>query len=151
MKQQASWWELHMLNDKLYSNVRFKTLLGETYNRYRINEFQVDKVPLKKFLLLEQDRLPLIIGTQFGFFPKPSQIKEFYTEPRIIALLSKSALSGRVAGVSICLIPDNSGVWKVIKDFSEQQKVSNQNAVKEINIGRDFGFVLESGESLVIK
>jgi len=77
----------------------------------------VDHVELEEFLQLEEERLPLLIGTQFGFFPRLNKINGFFLEPRVIALLSKSVLSGNVAGLTICLISGRTKPWKVIRDF----------------------------------
>ena len=151
MSSRIAWWEHHLLNDAEFGDIRLKTLKTTLYLTFKTAEVVVDQVSINEFLKMESDRLPLVVGTQFGLFPRLNEVKGFFLEPRIVALLSKSALSGNVAGLSICLITDNTGVWKVIKDFPEQQLAKSQKVITEINVGRDFGCVLESGKSLVIK
>lgn len=151
MKNVSNWWESQYLADEEYSKVGFKRLTTLSEQMYRISSVKVDAVKLDHFLNQEEDRIPLLIGSQFGIIPRLNSIPGFFSEPRILALLSKSLLSGSVAGLTICLVPDSLGVWKVIKDFPEHELVRGQKAIKEINIGHDFGCRLESGKSLVIK
>ncbi len=151
MRQQTSRWESRYLEDEDYRSVGFKRLSTLSEQMYRITSVKVDAVNLDHFLNLEEDRIPLLIGSQFGIFLRLNGIPGFFSEPRIVALLSKSLLSGSVAGLTICLVPDSLGVWKVIKEFPERGMVSEQSTIKEINIGREYGCRLKSGKSLVIK
>ena len=151
MRNTTQRWESHYLKDSTYGNVGFKTLRNSGYPLFSIAEIVIDQVDLQKFLKPETERIPLIIGTQFGFFPRLNQIPGLFLEPRVIALLSKSVLSGSVAGLTICLIPDGAKPWKVIKDFPEKPELFQTSNQSEINPGKDFGIGLNSGERLVIK
>lgn len=151
MDKRMSWWEYHYLQDPTYSSVGFKTLVDGGYPRFTIKEIQIDEVDKNDFMKPEVDRVPLIIGSQFGFFPRLNRINGFFLEPRIIALLSKSVLSGCVAGLTICLITDNAKSWKVIKDFPEKHEIDPTSLCNEINPNKDFGFTLEAGRKLVAK
>jgi hypothetical protein len=151
MKQSTSWWESHLLNDEIYRNIRFKKLDGGQYVPYNISSVPVDSVSLDIFLKGEDKSLPLIIGTQFGFFPRLNTIFGFYLEPRVVALLSKSVLSGNVAGMTICLIPGREQAWRVIRDFPDKPDYEPSSIAEQIDPQRDFGCVMNSGERLVVK
>lgn len=151
MRKTNHYWESHYLKDTTYGNVGFKKLQNGGYPQFTIAEIPIDQVDLQIFLKPETERIPLIIGTQFGFFPRLTQIPGLFHEPRVIALLSKSVLSGSVAGLTICLIPDQAKPWKVIKDFPEKPDLDQDSTRSEIYPRKDFGTVLNSGARLVIK
>ena len=151
MKHSTSWWESHLLNDDIFGDIRFKKLNGGQYVPYNISSVPVDSVSLDIFLKDEDKSLPLIIGTQFGFFPRLNTIPGFFLNPRIIALLSKSALSGNVAGLTICLISGRSRPWKVIQDFPNKLEYDSSSTAEEIDPQKDFGLVMEYGKWLVSK
>ncbi len=151
MKNVSSWWESHLLHDEIYGNIQLKKLEGAQYLPYKISSVIVETVGLDEFLKLEDGRLPLLIGTQFGFFPRLTTINGFFLEPRIIALLSKSALSGNVAGLTICLINDRSGPWKVIRDFPDKREYNPSSSVKEIDPQKDFCCVMDSGQIIKVE
>ncbi len=150
MKQLSSWWESHFIHDEIYGDIKLKKLDGAQYLPYKISSVIVETVELNDFLKLEDGRLPFLVGTQFGFFPRLNTINGFFLEPRIIALLSKSALSGNVAGLTICLIHDRSGPWKVIRDFPNKRDYTVSSIDKEIDPSKDFCCVIESGEKLTL-
>ena len=52
-------------------------------------------------ILVDDGRLPLFIGTQFGIAPKIENLTNFFNGEKEIAILGKSALSGTVSGLSI--------------------------------------------------
>ena len=151
MKNVSTWWESHLLHDEIYGDIQLKKLAGAQYLPYKISSVIVETVGLDEFLKLEDGRLPLLIGTQFGFFPRLNTINGFFLEPRIIALLSKSALSGNVAGMTICLINDRSGPWKVIRDFPDKREYNPSASQKEIDPQKDFCCVMDSGEKLTVE
>jgi len=146
MKDSTTWWESHLLRDEIYGNIRLKKLDGGQYVPYNIASIPVEPVGTDVFLKLEDKRLPLIIGTQFGFFPRLNTIPGFYLEPRIVALLSKSVLSGSVAGMSFCLITGQEETWKVIRDFANKRNFTVSSTTEEIDPGKDFGLEMESGK-----
>ena len=151
MKQLTHWWESRFFYDEIYGDIRLKKLDGGKYVPYKISSIKVENVSLEMFLELEDGRLPLIIGTQFGFFPRLNTIPGFYLEPRLVALLSKSALSGNVAGLSICLISGHDNPWKVIRDFPDKPEYTPSPIIEEIDPRRDFGCVMNSGKRFVVK
>jgi hypothetical protein len=151
MKQLTHWWESRFFYDEIYGDIRLKKLDGGKYVPYKISSIKVENVSLEMFLELEDGRLPLIIGTQFGFFPRLNTIPGFYLEPRLVALLSKSVLSGSVAGLSICLIPGREESWKIIRDFPNKHEDFYSSTSEDIDPQKDFGCVMNSGERLVLK
>jgi hypothetical protein len=151
MKQLTHWWESHLLSDEIYGNIRLKKLDGGQYVPHNISSILIELVSVDAFLKDEDKRLPLLIGTQFGFFPRLSNIPGFYLEPRVVALLSKSVLSGSVAGLSICLISGRNSPWKIVRNFPDKPEYVPSSIADEIDPHRDFGCVLNSGERLVLK
>ena len=151
MKHSTTWWESHLLRDEIYGNIRFKKLDVGQYVPYNIASILVEPVATDIFLKLEDKRLPLIIGTQFGFFPRLNTIPGFYLEPRVVALLSKSVLSGSVAGMSFCLITGRDETWKVIRDFANKRNFTVSSITEEIDPGKDFGLEMESGKKLRVE
>lgn len=151
MKQLTHWWESHLLRDANYGDIRLKKLAGGQYVPYKILSISVEEVGLDIFLKLEDKRLPLIIGTQFGFFPRLNTIPGFLLEPRVVALLSKSALSGSVAGFSICLIPGREESLKVIRDFPNKIEYSASDIAEEIDPRKNFSLVMKSGKKLTVE
>jgi hypothetical protein len=151
MKHATSWWESHLLSDEIYRTIRLKKLDGGQYVPYNVSSILVKPVGIDLFLKIEEKYLPLIIGTQFGFFPRLNTIPRFYFEPRVVALLSKSALSGNVAGLSICLISGHDNPWKVIRDFPDKPEYTPSPIIEEIDPRRDFGCVMNSGKRFVVK
>ena len=145
MNQLLSWWESHLLSDETYGNIRLKKLDGGQYVPFNISSILVEPVDLEVFLKEEDKRLPLLIGTQFGFFPRLDNIPGFFLEPRVVALLSKSVLSGNVGGMSICLISERTKPWKVIRDFPDKPEYDVSSITVNIDPQRDFGCVMDSG------
>ena len=96
-------WLFWIRNHPVLKYFRFKRLkqgfLG--YPPFNFPEDLIDVVDLEEFVANERFRLPLIIGTQFGEYPRMNKIfKEISTSVRI-AVLGKSLLSGHVAGLTI--------------------------------------------------
>jgi len=151
MKNVSTWWESHFMANETYRRVSFKTLREGGYSHHNITCTRVDEVDLDTFLKIEDERLPLLFGTQFGIFPRLNKISGFFLETRIVALLSKSVLSGNVASLSICLISGSSNTWKVIRDFPNKKEYTVSSIAKEIDPSKDFCCVIESGEKLTVE
>jgi hypothetical protein len=95
-----------MQRNEEYKNIRFKKLnIG--YPMFVLNPHLFDEVDIVEFLEIEQNRLPLFIGSQFGKSPRLEEIYTVEDENRIIAVLRKSILSGTVAGLTIYLLKKN--------------------------------------------
>lgn len=93
-------WILKLKQNPIYGNYRFKQL--ETgYPPFEIDENIIDTVTREEFVEIEDERIPLFIGCQFGIFPKMNEIQNFYNGTKRFAILSKSLLSGRAHALSI--------------------------------------------------
>ena len=103
----VKYWIKKLKNDPVYGTIRFKKL--ETgYPPFDIDDDLIDTVDMDEFLRIEQDRIPLFIGSQFGIHPKIREIRHFFNGKKRWAILSKSLLSGMVSGLSIYQIEQNA-------------------------------------------
>lgn len=87
--------------DPTWSHVRFKTfgkLPGYIPDRFPARLWEL--VSREDFEKVEENRLPLFMGTQFGISPRPHTVLPNDQE-RIIAILGYSALSGNIGGLSV--------------------------------------------------
>ena len=66
-----------------------------------------DCVELDEFLKIEENRIPLFTGSQFGIFPKTEEIFKDDGEKRTIGILGQSMLSGWVTGISLYSFSNN--------------------------------------------
>ena len=100
--RHLSYWVEQLKNSK-YKKFRFKRLKEgyRSYPRFFIPKDLLDIVELSEFVIEEENRLPLFIGTQFGIYPNKDDIKEFESYNGLFAILGKSLLSGAVAGLGI--------------------------------------------------
>jgi len=96
----TKYWIPKLKNDPNYSQIRFKRL-EKGYPPFEIEESLVDVVSEEEFVRIEETRLPLFIGSQFGIHPEMVKIHDFFNGHKLIAILAKSLLSGRVDGLSI--------------------------------------------------
>jgi hypothetical protein len=110
MKDNTTYWIRHFKQNPAYGHLRFKKLdqVKFGYPRFDINESLIDIVDLETFTRVEDNRIPLFIGTQFGLHPWFYDFPEFYKENKIIAVLGKSVLSENVDGLQIIKVPANS-------------------------------------------
>jgi len=99
----TKYWIDKFLKDSAYRRNRFK-ILHSGYPQFELTESLADEVGVDEFSLIEKNRIPLFIGTQFGIFPRVNEMPHFFNGKKIIAVLGKSLLSGAVAGLSIYLI-----------------------------------------------
>ena len=88
--------------NKNWNNYRFKRLKSG-YPVFDFPQHLIDEVDMEHFILVEENRLPLFIGSQFGIHPNPKEIFKNIDESILIAKLNKSLLSGVVSGLSISL------------------------------------------------
>ena len=103
MHNYKTFWIDRLQSDPVYSNTRFKQY-GTKYPPFEIDKEIIDIVDLEEFLLVESNRLPFFVGTQYGIVPRLESIPGLHEQPRIIAILGKSMLSGHVAGLTIILL-----------------------------------------------
>lgn len=94
------YWISNLQQDRIFSGIRFKKLEPGLYP-IAIDESLVDVVSAEEFVKIEEKRLPLFIGSQFGIYPDMNKIPDFFNGHKLIAILAKSLLSGRVDGLSI--------------------------------------------------
>lgn len=99
-KPWLSYWLAAFQKDDANRNKRFK-MLNCGYPNFVLDTKYYDIVELDEFNRIEDDRLPLFIGTQFGIAPKIENLANFFNGEKEIAILGKSALSGNVSGLSI--------------------------------------------------
>jgi len=92
-------WYKHFMRDNAYNHYRFKAHGG--YPSFNFDEKILDHVDLETFNKIEDNRLPLFVATQIGIGPNMTAIPGFLDKVKLIAVLSKSALSGVVGSFSI--------------------------------------------------
>lgn len=99
-------WLTHLRKHAEFKDKRFK-ILPKGYPPFELDPDYFDVVDLVEFNKIENNRIPLFIGTQCGIFPRPNNIEGFFNGNKIAAILGKSLLSGHVAGVSIYFISED--------------------------------------------
>lgn len=85
---------------------RFKRL-ERGYPPFELDESLIDIVDMEEFILIEEFRIPIFVGSQFGIYPRIEKMPEFFNGRKVIAILSKSLLSGHVSGLTIYQIEEN--------------------------------------------
>ena len=93
---------------------RFKAL--KRSRMLPVPDDMVDYVDEETMRLIEQTRIPLFLGTQFGIWPG---INNVFTDDveRMIAIYSRSALSGHVSGLYFYLHTNPAHPGKKIMAF----------------------------------
>ncbi len=101
--------------DKCWTDTRFKKL-DCNYQHFYFPQHLYDIVETEEFQRIEEKRIPLFLGTQFGLFP---DIQKHFSDGGngiLVGILCKSLLSGCVAGVKITYYRNNSftelSFWK---------------------------------------
>ena len=127
MNKHTIYWIKHFKQDKKFGHLRFKLLEDKGYGGYPpfdIDEYLVDKVKLDDFVKIEKNRIPLFVGTPIsGINPWINEIPNFFNEPKIIAVLSRSSFNSRiVAGLSIDKVyKDNKRKWFRLARFENRE------------------------------
>lgn len=93
-------WINNLRKDERFKDIRLKRL-EKGYPPFEIDESLIDVVSAEEFVKIEEKRLPLFIGSQFGIHPDTKKIPDFFNGHKLIAILAKSLLSGSVDGLSI--------------------------------------------------
>jgi len=105
-KPWTKYWIKKFKTDIEYGDKRFKRI-KKGYPYFEIDNELIDIVELDDFIKIEPNRFPLFIGSQFGIHPKLNEISDFFNGEKVIAVLSKSVLSGSVSGLSLHKINKN--------------------------------------------
>lgn len=105
-KPKAKYWIKNFKNDRVHGYKKFKRL-NVGYPRFEIDKAIIDTVEFEEFLNIEEQRIPLFIGSQFGIYPRIDEIPNFFNGRKVIAILSKSLLSGHVSGLKLFQIEKN--------------------------------------------
>lgn len=93
-------WLREMREDPIFGKCTFKLYrLDGHADRLIIGEYSI--VNFEEFNKVEPLRIPLLLGCQFGIFPRPESLAGFYNEDKYVAIINKSVLSGLVSGVTI--------------------------------------------------
>jgi hypothetical protein len=101
-QNRLNWIQLFK-SDALYGLKRLKWL-GTSHPPFEVDASLFDYVERSDFIKIEKDRIPLLLGSQFGLNPNIDLMPEFFNGTKLVAILNKSLLSGHVAGLSICQI-----------------------------------------------
>jgi hypothetical protein len=80
--------------------------------RFEVDKAIIDIVEFEEFIIIEEQRTPLFIGSQFGIYPKIDDIPQFFNGEKLIAILAKSLLSGCVSGLYLHQIGKNDNKFK---------------------------------------
>lgn len=83
-----------------YGHLQFKKL-DSGYPLFSFLQNIIADVSETVFCTKEEYRLPLFIGSQFGLHPRSNTIEGFFNGEKKVAVLSKSLMSGHVAGLTI--------------------------------------------------
>jgi hypothetical protein len=99
IQTKTNWIQLFK-SDGLYGSNRFKWL-GVNHPPFEIDDKLFDYVTKDDFIKIEKNRIPILLGSQFGIYPNIDKMPEFFNGTKLVAILGKSLLSGHVAGLSI--------------------------------------------------
>jgi hypothetical protein len=113
-KPWTKYWIKSFMKDQQHGQKRFKRL-DKGYPPFEIDEALIDIVEFDEFIQIEERRVPLLIGSQFGIYPRIDDIPQFFNGEKLIAILGKSLLSGHIAGLSLYQIGKNEKKFKFNK------------------------------------
>lgn len=109
------WYSIH----PVFKSIKLKTM-GKTPH-YTLDDKWIDKVKKEEYLKNDEDRLPFMVGSQFGVNPRPE--KTFSSEYNgYIFMLCKSLLSGHVACIAIYYIENG-----VFDDCNRLIRIENEH------------------------
>jgi hypothetical protein len=110
-------WMISKQTHPYFRNIRFKKL-HSGYHRFIIDTSFIDEVDNENFNSIEDDRVAFFIGSQFGISPQIDKIPDFFNGEKLVAILSKSLLSGNVYGLVIYQMLEGD---KSFNDFSSRK------------------------------
>jgi hypothetical protein len=99
-KYNSKTWIAKFKKDERFGHLRFKKL-EKGYPLFDIDEDLIDVVDPDVFNQIEKNRLPFVVGSQFGLNPRIHDLEGFFNGDKYIAVLAKSLLSGTVNGLHI--------------------------------------------------
>ncbi len=102
----TKYWIKKFKNDQDHGQKRFKKL-NVDYPPFEIDEAIIDTVEWDEFIKIEEHRIPFFIGSQFGINPRIIEMPEFFNGKKLVAILSKSLLSGHVSGLNLYQIEEH--------------------------------------------
>ncbi len=102
----TTFWVKKFKEEQKNRQKRFKRL-DRGYPPFELDESLIDIVDMEEFVMIEEHRIPIFVGSQFGIYPRIEEMPEFFNGRKVIAILSKSLLSGHVSGLTIYQIEEN--------------------------------------------
>lgn len=105
-KPWTKYWIKNFKNDQDHGQKVFKRL-NKGYPPFEIDKALIDIVEFEEFIKIEEQRIPLFIGTQFGIYPRIDDMPQLFNGEKLIAILHKSILSGGVFRLSLYQIGKN--------------------------------------------
>jgi hypothetical protein len=102
----TTFWVKKFKEEQKNRQKRFKRL-DRGYPPFDLDESLIDIVDMEEFVMIEELRIPIFVGSQFGIYPRIEEMPEFFNGRKVIAILSKSLLSGHVSGLTIYQIEEN--------------------------------------------
>jgi hypothetical protein len=93
-------WIEQFKNDHEFIDVRFK-YLESLQVKIDFDRELIEAVSMEDFIRIENKRIPLFIGSQFGLIPRMDTLTGFYNGSKFFGVLLKSMLSGHVAGLKV--------------------------------------------------
>ena len=140
MRKHQKYWLDQLKVDKDFGHIHLKGLLGPDASKVN-REPYIDWVGMDEFLLVEPDRLPFFLGTQFGVHPRIKDLVGFLDSDRQYAILGKSALSGCVHGLTIYSVKD--GKTEKVKLITNAPLFPEPPIDRNLVIKPDLGFVAQ--------
>ncbi len=110
-----TYWMKNFIQNPQFGKKRFKRIANNFPDKVELDDTYVDLVDIEDFIKIEDERIPLFIGTQFGIYPHFEDIPNFFNGKKLVAILGKSLLSGVVSGLSLYEIGEND------KEFSHDK------------------------------
>jgi hypothetical protein len=102
----TTFWVKKFKEEQKNRQKRFKRL-DRGYPPFDLDESLIDIVDMEEFVMIEELRIPIFVGSQFGIYPRIEEMPKFFNGRKVIAILSKSLLSGHVSGLTIYQIEEN--------------------------------------------
>ncbi len=109
-RPETKYWLNKFQKDSLHGHKRFKRL-PTGYPTFEMNEDLIDTVDYDKFIEIEEDRIPLFIGSQFGTEPDINKMSDLFNGRKLIAILNTSLHSGHVDGLYLCQIEEGDSTY----------------------------------------
>jgi len=109
-RPQTNYWINKFQKDSLHGHKRFKRL-PTGYPKFEMNEDLIDTFDYDKFIEIEEHRIPIFIGSQFGTEPDINEMPDLFNGRKLIAILHKSLHSRHVDGLYLCQIKEGESTY----------------------------------------